>query len=117
MVDWWGLGILIHEMAVGAPPFNNRSNLIIMNDIVHEPFEPRDWLSKNIKSLISLLLVKDANKRLGSPAFGGTSSIKNHPFFEGLDWDRVLRRDYEPPIKPKVKNRGDTKHISQMFLS
>jgi serine/threonine protein kinase len=36
MVDWWGLGILIHEMAVGAPPFNNRSNLVTMNDIVHE---------------------------------------------------------------------------------
>jgi len=29
----------------------------------------------------------------------------------------VLRREYEPPIKPKVKGRGDTKHISQMFLS
>ena len=72
MVDWWGLGILIHEMAVGTPPFNNRSNLIIMNDIVHEPFEPRDWLSKNIKSLISLLLAKDPNKRLGSPAFCGS---------------------------------------------
>lgn len=76
MVDWWGLGILIHEMAVGAPPFNNRSNHIIMNDIVHEPFEPREWLSKNIKSLISLLLEKNAAKRLGSQVMGGTQSIK-----------------------------------------
>jgi serine/threonine protein kinase len=45
MVDWWGLGILIFEMAVGTPPFNHRSNMIVMNDIVHEPFEPKDWLS------------------------------------------------------------------------
>ena len=72
MVDWWGFGILIYEMAVGAPPYNNRSNHIIMNDIVHEPFEPREWLSKNIKSLISLLLEKNAAKRLGSQAMGGT---------------------------------------------
>ncbi len=38
MVDWWGLGILIFEMAVGTPPFNHKSNMIVMNDIVHEDF-------------------------------------------------------------------------------
>jgi len=40
-----------------------------------------------------------------------------HPFFEGIDWERVKERDYAPPIKPKVKNGGDTKHISKNFLS
>ena len=116
MVDWWGLGILIFEMAVGAPPFNHRSNMIVMNDIVHEKFEPREWLSSSLQNLLYLLLEKNPKKRLGSPETGGTKGIMSHPFFDGIDWDRVKQRDYQPPIKPKVKNEGDTRHISKMFL-
>jgi len=112
MVDWWGLGILIHEMCIGVPPYNNRSNLLMMNDIIHEPFEAKEWLSKNLKSLLHLLLEKNPAKRLGAPAYGGASSIKNHPFFSDIEWDKVLKKEYPAPIKPKVKNRGDTRHIS-----
>lgn len=59
MVDWWGLGILIYEMAVGTPPFNHQSHMITMNDIVHEPFEAKDWLSKPLQNLLYLLLDKN----------------------------------------------------------
>jgi serum/glucocorticoid-regulated kinase 2 len=113
MVDWWGLGILIHEMAVGVPPFNNRSNLVVMNDILHEPFVPKDWLSGNLKNLLYLLLEKNPNRRLGAD---GTASIMSHPFFDRVDWERVENRDYPPPMSPKVKSAGDTKHISKVFL-
>lgn len=117
MVDWWGLGILISEMAVGQPPFNHRSNMITMHEIVNEPFEPKDWLSPDLQNLLSLLLTKNPIKRLGSVGCGSTAGIKSHPFFEGINWDKVLNKEYSPPIKPKVKDRGDTKHISKMFLS
>ncbi len=63
-----------------------------------------------------MLLQKNPSKRLGSPASGGTEAIMNHPFFEGLDWAKILARGYPTPIKPKVKNEGDTKHIAKMFL-
>jgi serine/threonine protein kinase len=116
MVDWWGLGILIHEMAVGAPPFNNPSNMMTMNDIVHEKFEPKDWLSGNLQNLLCLLLDKNPKTRLGSPYSGGVNSIKSHPFFEIIDWDKLLNKEYPAPINPKVKGKGDTKHISKMFL-
>jgi serine/threonine protein kinase len=116
MVDWWGLGILIYEMAVGVPPFNHRSNMITMNDIVHEEFIAKDWLSKPLQNLLYNLLDKDPNTRLGSPQSGGTDAIKSHPFFDGIDWTRVLQKGYPAPIKPKVKSRGDTKHISKLFL-
>jgi serine/threonine protein kinase len=67
MVDWWGLGILIFEMSVGAPPFNHHSNMVTMNDIVHEEFEVKDWLSKPLQNLLNLLLDKNPKTRLGSP--------------------------------------------------
>jgi len=116
MVDWWGLGILIHEMAVGIPPFNQKSNMIVMNDIVHEPFVARDWLSSELQNLLYQLLEKNPAKRLGSVESGGTDSICSHPFFEGIDWEKVENREYPAPIKPKVKDGGDTKHISKLFL-
>jgi hypothetical protein len=28
------------------------------------------------------------------------SQIKSHLFFKGLDWERALRRDYDPPFHP-----------------
>lgn len=28
-----------------------------------------------------------------------------------------MNKEYPPPIKPKVKGKGDTKHIAKMFLS
>jgi hypothetical protein len=39
-------------------------------------------------------------KRLGSKARGGVSSIKRHKFFEGIDWEKVLLKEYPPPLLP-----------------
>ena len=90
MVDWWGLGILIHEMAVGVPPFNHRFNQVTMNDIVNEDFEAKDWLSKPLQNLLYLLLDKNPTTRIGSPKSGGVDAIKSHPFFESIDWEKVF---------------------------
>jgi hypothetical protein len=46
-------------MAVGTPPFNHHSQMITMNDIVHEQFEAKDWLSKPLQNLLYLLLDKN----------------------------------------------------------
>lgn len=70
-----------------------------------------------MQNLISLLLDKNPKTRLGSPQSGGVEAIKSHPFFEIINWTKVLNKEYSAPIKPKVKGRGDTKHISKIFLS
>jgi protein kinase A len=33
MVDWWSLGILLFEIVVGAPPFNDRNQYRLIGDI------------------------------------------------------------------------------------
>lgn len=50
------------------------------------------------------LLEKNPEIRLGSPALGGVNSIKNHIWFKGTDWDKVLNKKLKPPINPKVKS-------------
>ena len=47
------------------------------------------------------LLDKDPNKRLGRD---GSDPIKNHPFFENIDWDKMLLKQYIPP-NPYLKER------------
>ena len=42
------------------------------------------------------LLAPDPAARLGSSA-GGAQDVKDHPFFQGLDWDALLRR---APLQP-----------------
>jgi hypothetical protein len=37
------------------------------------------------------LLKKTISLRLGTE--GGAQEIKNHPFFEGIDWDKLYRKE------------------------
>lgn len=90
MIDWWGVGILIHEMALGQPPFNDSSNARVMQMIVHFEYKPKDWFSKKLQNLLAKLLDKNPKTRLGSPESGGVAAIKSHPFFADVDWDAAL---------------------------
>jgi len=58
------------------------------------PKEP--GCSGAMKELISQLLVKDPAKRLGS--LMGASAIKQHSFFDGVNW--ALLRCTTPPFLP-----------------
>jgi len=64
------------------------------------------------------LLDKNPLTRLGSKQIGGVDSIKNHPFFEDVKWNEVYNKKWQkPPLKLKVKNLWDTKHIDGTFLN
>jgi hypothetical protein len=46
-------------------------------------------------------LNRNPNRRLGAGATDA-EEIKKHPFFEGLDWDKIYNRGYPVP-KPAVR--------------
>jgi len=67
--DWWGVGILIYEIACGSTPFDNDEDQEeikqnIMEDSVKWPRRKR--ISPNLKSLIKGLLNKNKFQRYGS---------------------------------------------------
>ena len=68
------------------------------------PTEPE--VSHNAQHVIRSLCTVDRSRRLGN-INGGSIRVKEHPFFEGIDWEALLRRQVRPPIQPKVRFPGD----------
>lgn len=51
--------------------------------------------------------------RLGA---NGVEDIKDHEYFETIDWDALERREVKPPYNPRLKSEKDVKHIDSKYL-
>lgn len=114
VVDWWSYGILLFEMLTGRTPFVDRNRRQMFKNIMQSEVIYPSYISPVARSLISKLLNRDPGKRLGGGPNGGRD-IMAHPFFESIDWDQLLRKDYEPPFKPEVSSVDDITNVPEMF--
>lgn len=97
-VDWWAFGVFIYEMIYGQTPFAGVTNQATLRSIVKMPLtfpthEPACASEIHARDLISGLLAKDPDSRLGSKR--GAAEVKTHPFFKGLNF--ALIRGVTPP--------------------
>uniref|UniRef100_A0A8C6NIK8 non-specific serine/threonine protein kinase n=1 Tax=Nothobranchius furzeri TaxID=105023 RepID=A0A8C6NIK8_NOTFU len=115
-VDWWGLGVVTYEMMCGRLPFYNQDHEKLFELILMEDIKFPRTLSADAKSLLSGLLIKDPNKRLG----GGPDDAKEimrHSFFTGVDWLDVYDKKLIPPFKPQVTSETDTRYFDEEFTA
>jgi hypothetical protein len=68
--DLWAIGVMLHEMLTGAPPFRRDHELSVLNAVLHEqpqrPSEVNRDLSAEFDDLIGALLQKDPADRYPS---------------------------------------------------
>ncbi|GMI81688.1 KCBP-interacting protein kinase [Hibiscus trionum] len=97
-VDWWTFGIFLFELLYGKTPFKGSENDETLSNVVSHSlrFPSSPMVSFHARDLIRGLLVKGPENRLGSAK--GAAEIKQHPFFEGLNW--ALIRCTIPPEMP-----------------
>ncbi|KAL6650654.1 hypothetical protein ACP70R_009579 [Stipagrostis hirtigluma subsp. patula] len=98
-VDWWTLGIFLYELLYGKTPFRGPGNDETLSNVISQglKFPDSPAVSFHARDLIRGLLVKEPEYRLGSSR--GAAEIKQHPFFQGLNW--ALIRWTAPPETPK----------------
>ncbi|KAH8808665.1 putative serine/threonine-protein kinase ypk [Xylogone sp. PMI_703] len=117
---WWTFGAFIFEMLTGLPPFYDEDVEQRRRNILSESLIVHGLLPASTQDLLNKLLTRKPSDRLG---FNGASEIKAHRYFDGLDWDKVARREYEPTFKPRKLimsfeqegKRVTAKSIEEMF--
>ncbi|KAF2296473.1 hypothetical protein GH714_038335 [Hevea brasiliensis] len=103
-VDWWTFGIFLYELLYGRSPFKGSCNEETLDNVISQSlkFPDSPLVSFQARDLIWGLLAKDPENRLGSEK--GAAEIKQHPFFEGLNW--ALIRCAIPPELPEYYDFG-----------
>jgi hypothetical protein len=104
-VDWWCLGVCLHEMAARRHPFKSATGQqleTLRNICALPPHMGRD-LSAPAQSIITRLLAKDPDARLC-----GLRLLQADPFFHGLDWHGLYHRRVPAPYVPSLRSAEDT---------
>lgn len=115
-VDWWSFGILMFEMLTGFPPFYDENMTKMYRSIMNDPISYPHYISANARDFMSRLLDRNPLTRLGS-SDRDIEEIKEHPFFEGLNWDDVINRRVKPQWLPELQSEEDTKNFAETFTT
>jgi len=88
-------------MLTGLPPFYDENTNEMYRKILQDPllFPGTDIVDRDARDLLERLLNRDPTKRLGA---NGASEIKNHRFFDSIDWKRLVQKKIQPTFKPVV---------------
>jgi len=109
--DLWAIGCILYQMVTGMPPFQSQSEYLIFQKIQNLEYSFYEGFDMKAKDLVTKFLVLNPTERLGASDVNGYPSIKNHPFFEHVDFDN-LHNSTPPQIQSYV---GDPEAVDSIW--
>ncbi|RXN32071.1 ribosomal S6 kinase alpha-3-like protein [Labeo rohita] len=114
--DWWSYGVLMFEMLTGTLPFQGKDRKETMTMILKAKLGMPQFLSQEAQSLLRNLFKRNPGNRLGAGP-DGVEEIKRHSFFSTIDWNKLYRKEMNPPFKPVIQRPDDTFYFDSEFTA
>jgi len=113
-VDWWQLGILLYQILCGKLPFYHPNSGIMWKNINSAPLVFPDHVLPDTQDIISKFLKREPSERLQD-----INVMQQHPYFTGLDWDKLSRKELPAPYIPESINPKDIHFVdtNEVFFS
>ena len=97
-------------MVAGFPPFYHEDQMKVYEKILECKPKFPSHVRPECKDLVKRFLTTDLTKRFGNLK-GGAKDVKDHPWFDGVDWQKLLNLDIAAPFVPPLKGDGDTSNF------
>lgn len=103
------MGVICYEFLFGYPPFHGDSPEQVFENILSREI---DWheseveISAEARDFMERLLCPAPEQRLG---FNGADEVKNHPFFQDINWETLLSE--RPAFVPAPAGIEDTDYF------
>jgi len=116
-VDYWALGILIYDMLVGKTPYvgyDPDDTMGICRNIMNENIVYPAGFPEDAQDLVEGLCTREVLARLGGMR-GGCEDVKEHPFFENINWRELKAKKILAPGKPPIKDNMDVSNFDDIY--
>ena len=109
-VDWWALGVVIYEITTGFLPFTGTNETQTFTNILQRNIDLPAEMCEPLQRIILELLTVDTTQRLACD-HRGASSIRQHAWFDGYDWEALRQQVMTSPLPVQLSNEGDVRYF------
>ena len=116
-VDFFAVGVITYELMMGKRPYIGKNRKEIKEQMmskqiyIDKEMLPFDWSEESADFINGLLIRKDL-KRLG---YYNDLEIKNHPWFNDINFDELVKKNIEAPFLPKMNHDNyDKKYCGEI---